>query len=1335
MKIAALGVAALAGLVVVLLAAGVLVVRTEWFKNRVRERIQAVMERATGGLVEIGGFSYDWHRLTVEVSHFVVHGTEPASAPPLFRAEKIEIGLKIISALERKVDISFLIVQTPRVYITIGPDGSTNLPRPKIPRFNQNVIEDLLDLKVHHIEIHDGVANYNTWRVPLEAVGDQLRMSLVYQPAGPRYLCAISSPLMSVSSPKLRTPSTFAMDSQVELARDAIRVLRLNLASSGMKIDATGTIVNLYSPRASFDVTAALPVVDFNRLLPTPLAPRGDLWLQGRFTASGSSPDHFVGRLSGRSLGYALSGFEVRNVAASANADFTPDRFSFTELRISSPDGGFEGTAQMNDAKRISVKGKLAGVTIAEAGRLSGRPTGALSGTLSGPVQMEGQVTPAGLSGASVSAMLDLEPGVGGVPVEGSLDVNYDQRARKLQLGNSTLRVGATQANLSGTLGQNLALHVVSRNLDDALPVLHALGASAPDHWPVELQGSAAQIDADVLGTFANAKVSGKADAGKLKIAGHILDRVASAFTLDRDSVTLRAVAVDAGSMHLEGNGRAELRNWTLAGASPVSATLSLRNADLQTLASEAGWKSVPASGAASAAIHVSGSLESPLVAGTVTLENLSAYGEHFPVARADVTFTNTALEISRGEARYGAGRITVSGDYNHPASDWKDGSLRFDVASSGVDLTAIQHLQNWETGLGGHLDLKAAGGAKIVSGTMDLTSLNGQLAVRNATFEGRPYGEFTLNAATKLPLLAVSATASLPDVVIRGSGEWSMEGDYRGQAHFRIPRVSFATLHDLAPGKHVRENLPFEGFVEGDATVSGPLNQPSAFKADIALSTVQLNASPTVRPVAGVALQDLVVRNAQPVHIVATANAIDFGRVSFVAKDTTLDASGRILLGSRNVWDAGIQGRINFSILQLFNPDLLGSGASIVNVTVRGAITDPQIQGRLELQNASLFLKDVPNGVDNANGLILFDSNRATIQRLTGKSGGGDISFENGSFLGFRGGSLVYRLQASARNVRYRSEAGISVTADGSLALVGTSEASVLSGSVSVTRAAFNPTTDVGALLASTATPIASTPNQYLPGLQLDVHIATEHTLEVETALTRNIQADADLRVRGTPDHPVLLGDVTVNSGQIEFFGNKYTIDRGEIRFSNPARIEPVLNMDLSTRVRGITVDISFSGPLNKLNFSYRSDPPLEASDIIALLAVGRSPSSAGPLGTVPVTTNVTNGYLGLGANSDSLLSQAIAPNSGRLQKFFGVSHIKLDPQLTDVTIVPQARLTMEQQVSSDVTLTYIQNLAVSDQQIVRIEWDFSRKWSAVALRDENGAFSLDFVYRKRFK
>ena len=1330
------GLLGLAAAALTVFIVGVVLVQTAWFRNQVRERIVSVVENATGGRAEIGSFSYNWHDLTVEVKPFILHGTEPAFAPPLFRADKIQIGMKIISALEKNVNIASLLIDTPRVYIAVAPDGSTNIPQPRIAQFNQNVVQDLLDLKVRHVELRRGLIDYNSRRIPLDATGDHLQMSLAYEAAGPRYLCAVSSVSIRVSSPKLHTPVEFALDSQMAIGRNSIQVLHTNLASGGMRIETRGTIADLSSPRARFDVTAALPVQDLNKMFQTPLESRGEVSFQGHVTWGASSPYRLTGKLTGRALGYIHKGVEIRDIAINSTADFTPNKITLAGLQLSGPEGRFHGSTQVIDRRHVSLKGDIEGVTIATLGRLVNRTTGSLNGTLNGPVQLDGELTAAGLAAASASATLDLKPGVSGVPVQGALAIDYDQRAGKLQLGNSQLDVGSTHATLSGTLGESLAVHVVSKNLDDAIPVLRALGAQSPAQWPVELAGGVAHVDASVTGNLQNPRVSGRADAEHLRLDGQQLDRVASAFTLNRSNLVLQDLTVEQDKMHLEGNGSAGLHDWKLDGSSPISGTVSLRTADLQNLAAETGWKALPASGLISAAIHASGSLESPLISGAVTLENLTAFNEHFAQARADVTFTTTGIELSHGEAREGTERVVLSGAYNHPVNDWKDGSLRFDVATSGVDLTHISHVQAFESGLGGRLDLKATGDAKIVDGAIDLTSLNGGLSVRDAALDGRTYGNLNVTATSKFAVLAVTATATVDNVQIHGSGEWRLEGDYRGEAHIPIPRVSFSTLHDLMPGKHLRKDLPFDGFVDGEATIFGALNHPSSIKADVMLSTVQLSASASVRPVGGVLLQDLVLRNAQPVHIVATPSSIDFGRASFIAKDTTLDASGRVTLNSKNAWDLAIQGRINFSILQLFNPDLLGSGASVINVSVHGPLTAPEVEGRLELQNASLFLRDFPNGIGRANGLILFDRNRATVQNLSGQSGGGDISFQTGSFVGFRGTSLVYRLQANARNVRYRSEAGISVTVDGAMALVGTSENSVLSGSVSLTRAAFNPRTDVGTLLASTATPTASvTPNDYLQGLQFDVHVATQRTLEVETSLTRNIQADADLRVRGTPDHPILLGHITVNSGQISFFGNKYSINRGEVAFDNPARIEPILNMDLSTQVRGITVDISFSGSLNKLNFSYRSDPPLQASDIVALLAVGRTPSTAGPLATSQATTNVNNSYLGLGTGSNSLLSQAIAPDSGRLQKFFGVSHIKIDPQLTDITIVPQARLTLEQQVSSDITLTYITNLAVTNQQIVRVEWDFSRKWSAVALRDENGAFSIDFQYRKRFK
>src|SRR5882757_9825226 len=130
-KIALYTILGLVSLVLIAGITGLILVRTEWFKNKVRDKIVAVAETATGGRVEIGRFDYQWPGLTAEVAPFIIHGKEPPGAPPFFRAEKIQIGLKIISALKKEVDIRSLTVEKPQVHVVVAADGTTNVPEPK----------------------------------------------------------------------------------------------------------------------------------------------------------------------------------------------------------------------------------------------------------------------------------------------------------------------------------------------------------------------------------------------------------------------------------------------------------------------------------------------------------------------------------------------------------------------------------------------------------------------------------------------------------------------------------------------------------------------------------------------------------------------------------------------------------------------------------------------------------------------------------------------------------------------------------------------------------------------------------------------------------------------------------------------------------------------------------------------------------------------------------------------------------------------------------------------------------------------------------------------------
>ncbi|MGH9611344.1 MAG: translocation/assembly module TamB domain-containing protein, partial [Bryobacteraceae bacterium] len=344
---------------------------------------------------------------------------------------------------------------------------------------------------------------------------------------------------------------------------------------------------------------------------------------------------------------------------------------------------------------------------------------------------------------------------------------------------------------------------------------------------------------------------------------------------------------------------------------------------------------------------------------------------------------------------------------------------------------------------------------------------------------------------------------------------------------------------------------------------------------------------------------------------------------------------------------------------------------------------------------------------------------------------GGGKLNL--GGFVSFAGGGpVVYNLQASAQNVRVRPAPSMSITGNGSLRLSGTSDNSILGGTVSVSHIVLSPNSDWEGLLASASAPVPTPGNakNFITGLQFDVHIVSAPNLQLSSSLGRDLQTQVDLQLRGTPSQPVLLGTVSANQGELKIFGAKYTINHADIHFTSPVEIEPAVDLDLQTQAHGITVNITVAGTLNKLNINYRSDPPLQPRDIIALLAVGETPGTAAHVANTPTAAETA----ALESSANTVLGQAITPESGRLSKLFGITNIKIDPLAQGSTVTPESRLTIQQQISRNITVTYVTNLAQTSEQIFRLEWALSRQYSVVAERDDNGEFGIDILYKKRF-
>jgi translocation and assembly module TamB len=99
-------------------------------------------------------------------------------------------------------------------------------------------------------------------------------------------------------------------------------------------------------------------------------------------------------------------------------------------------------------------------------------------------------------------------------------------------------------------------------------------------------------------------------------------------------------------------------------------------------------------------------------------------------------------------------------------------------------------------------------------------------------------------------------------------------------------------------------------------------------------------------------------------------------------------------------------------------------------------------------------------------------------------------------------------------------------------------------------------------------------------------------------------------------------------------------------------------------------------------------------------------------------------------------VVGQALAdPIASRLQRVFGLTQFRLDPTFANGQDLPQAQLSVQQQVTSRITLTYSIPVEGDGEEAVSGQYLISREWSVTATRDQFGLFSLKLLYKKQFK
>ena len=1027
---------------------------------------------------------------------------------------------------------------------------------------------------------------------------------------------------------------------------------------------------------------------------------------------------------------FSVEGREFQSLGTDVIASPSKVALQSGRLTRASTQAQFDGSIGLLNWKPVPKEPVLVNASVntndlADLAVLAGQLPAGYSGTLNGTAHIEGTVgNPRGtVNVQAAQGMLD-----GSAFDQAALLVNLTDQLVTIPSGFITS--GPARVTLTGdfrhpkdsfTSGQVHA-HLQSDQLD--LAKVNALQKQQPN------SGGVVRMDADLAGDlstvrdetqFLLSRVNAQVSAKGLKFQGQNYGDLTATAKTNGNTVAYNVNSDFAGS-DLRVTGSTQLvRDY------PTTADANISHLPIERLLTLAK-EHVPARGSLSGTAHLAGNVANPTGNLNLDLAHAVVYDEPLDHVRVRVTYLSNAVEVSSAEVAMGQERIDLSGRFDHPVNDFKSGSLQFKINSTRIDLAKIRNAQKLRPGLGGTLQLTANGAGSLRPGSTlpEFSTLSANLGLTNLSVQKNVFGNLTLKADTVSGNRTnVLLDSNLAGSKIHGEGWTQLGGDYPMDAKVTFNDVTWEKLQPLL-GATTGEPPSFAASTEGMITVNGPAMKTDRLRGLLQVTKLNVDTlpHPGMRRVVG-------IHNQGPIQLALANGLVKIESAHIVGPQTDIQATGSASLTQQTL-DVDVNANANLALAQSFSQDIVSSGAIVATARVRGAFSNPQVNGQLQLQKASLNYTGFSNGISNANGTIVFNGSNATIRNLEGESGGGRLTASG--FVGYTD-QIRFGLRTRGSNVRIRIEQGVSVVMDADVRLSGTTTASTISGTATVTDLTYSPQSDIGALLSRSNTPVQteSAPNPLLNNMKLDIRVVTSASLGVQASVAQNLQATADLRVRGTAAQPGVLGRVNITEGQLVFFGSTYTVNSGSIGFYNPLRIEPVLNISLETQAKGVDVVISVTGPIDNMKLSYTSDPPLQFQEIVGLLASGKTPTSD-PTILANQPAQPSQSYEQMGESA--IVGKALAdPVTNRLQRVFGITQLKIDPAFVSGSQLPTAQLTFQQQISTNVTFTYTSALDDPNSTIIRAEWSFNPQYSAVAMRDQNGLVSVLLYYKRQIR
>jgi translocation and assembly module TamB len=985
----------------------------------------------------------------------------------------------------------------------------------------------------------------------------------------------------------------------------------------------------------------------------------------------------------------------------------------------------FSGSLGLRDWKTgpsapLSVTASIENGDLADLLALAGQPTAGYSGQLSANLNIQGTLgNPRGSGTLTVAA-----GAIEGQPFD-LAQAQVDLTDQSITIPSASIQAGAARVNLTGefqhprdsfTTGQ-LRANVQSTQVD--LAQLTAVQKQRP-HTSGIVQLNAS-FSGNLSSQFQLTTISGNASVRGLQSEGQSYGDLAATANTSGQSVNYNLTSNFAGS-NISVTGDTQL-----APEYPTTARATLANLPVQRALAIAHRTDIPVSGMLAGTASFNGTATNPQGSADFNLSKAAIYDDAVDRLHARFNYLPRSIDLAQLELVSGPSRIDLTAHYDHPVGNLESGNLQFHIDPSSINLARVKTITERYPGLSGAVQVDANGAAQIRPSEprILISDLNGNVKATGLATDGKNLGNLTLTANTAAGRVNFALGSNLAGASIQGRGAVQLASGYPASAQLTLKNATWTGLAPLFVSASVAQ-ANFEAAADGEASINGSLTDPQQLRGSFQLTRLQLSSnSPTLHQAGGVLLQ-----NQGPISAALDRGVIRIQSAHLTGSQSNLEVSGVVPLSGQPV-DVAIKGNMDLAILEKLDRSFTSSGSIVLAATVRGTFAQPLLGGQVELRNSSFDSAGLPTGIWKANGVVLLNGDSAVIRNLSAEAGGGKIAFSGSATMH---GALRFGVQARATHVRLQIQPGLSVIVSANMEAAGTTANSSISGAVTLDQVSYAARSDLGSLLSLAAPPVqAAVPSPTLENMRLDLRVRSSNALAVQSFLAQNVQLDADVRIRGTAANPGMLGRINITEGKLVFFGSTYTVNSGSISFFNPIRVEPILDLSLETQAQGVDVVLKVTGPVDNMKLTYTSDPPLQFQEIVSLLAAGTTPTSD--------PTLLAN-QPSIGAQSfqqmgeSAIVGAALAnPVSGQLQRVFGVTQLKINPTFAGGSQLPSTQFSIQQQISNNLSFTYVTGLNTANAETIQVLWTFTPQWSAQALLDYNGIFSVTLTYKMQLR